>query len=163
MNYTYSLIYNSPSVSRSDGATIPADLGNTDWRQYQEWLAQGNTPTPVPLDIYKNNQRGKISSACSSTITGGFQSSALGAAHTYPSDSTTQGNVDRIAISGAGGSVWCGDSSNIWSFAQHTAAQVSQVQKDMVAFIQTQQTKYSTLVAQITAATTVEQVEAVNW
>ena len=67
MNYTYSLIYNSPSVLRSDGATIPADLGNTDWRQYQDWLAQGNTPTPVPLDIYKNNQRGKISSACSST------------------------------------------------------------------------------------------------
>ena len=60
MNYTYSLIYNSPSVLRSDGATIPADLGNTDWQQYQEWLAQGNTPTPVPLDIYKNNQRGKI-------------------------------------------------------------------------------------------------------
>jgi hypothetical protein len=31
----------------SDGAFIPANNANKDWVQYQEWLAQGNTPLPA--------------------------------------------------------------------------------------------------------------------
>ena len=30
-----------------DGASIPASNDNRDWREYQEWLAQGNTPDPA--------------------------------------------------------------------------------------------------------------------
>lgn len=30
-----------------DGAFIPPDPRNADWREYQEWLAKGNTPLPV--------------------------------------------------------------------------------------------------------------------
>ncbi len=38
----------------SDGAFIPQDDGNMDWREYQEWLAKGNQPEaadpdPVPV------------------------------------------------------------------------------------------------------------------
>ena len=29
------------------GAFIPNDTGNRDWREYQEWLAKGNTPDPI--------------------------------------------------------------------------------------------------------------------
>jgi len=29
-----------------DGAFIPADLRNKDWRAYQEWLKKGNNPEP---------------------------------------------------------------------------------------------------------------------
>lgn len=32
----------------SDGASIPADTGNKDYREYLEWVAEGNTPGPVP-------------------------------------------------------------------------------------------------------------------
>lgn len=31
----------------SDGAIIPNDPRNNDWRQYQEWLRGGNTPDPA--------------------------------------------------------------------------------------------------------------------
>ena len=44
----YKLIANSESVLRTtDGAFIPADGGNRDYREYQEWLAAGNTPEPA--------------------------------------------------------------------------------------------------------------------
>jgi len=47
---TYTLIYNSTSISRdADGATIPADPMNADYQIYEVWLAAGNTPTPAPV------------------------------------------------------------------------------------------------------------------
>jgi hypothetical protein len=35
-------------ILRSDGASIPADPGNTDYVQYLNWVAAGNTANPVP-------------------------------------------------------------------------------------------------------------------
>ena len=37
------------SIKRlSDGATIPNDPGNRDYREYLDWLDAGNTPEPAP-------------------------------------------------------------------------------------------------------------------
>ena len=37
------------SIKRlSDGATIPNDPGNRDYRDYLDWLEAGNTPEPAP-------------------------------------------------------------------------------------------------------------------
>jgi hypothetical protein len=39
-------------VLRSDGAFVPNDQNNTDWRTYLAWVAAGNTtlpPDPLPV------------------------------------------------------------------------------------------------------------------
>ena len=44
---TYKLT-NSPTILRTaDNVFIPADPANTDYAQYLQWLAEGNTPEPA--------------------------------------------------------------------------------------------------------------------
>lgn len=46
----YQLTSESMTVRRiSDGAIIPADPDNRDWRAYQQWLAEGNAPLPADV------------------------------------------------------------------------------------------------------------------
>jgi hypothetical protein len=50
----YSLTNDSSVIRDADGACIPPDDRNADWKDYQAWLGAGNTPTPYvappPLD-----------------------------------------------------------------------------------------------------------------
>ena len=38
-------------IRASDRASIPDDDRNRDWRAYQEWLAAGNAPDPIPAPV----------------------------------------------------------------------------------------------------------------
>ncbi len=42
----YSLTTRGAVIRDKDGATIPPDPNNMDWRAYQDWIAAGNEPTP---------------------------------------------------------------------------------------------------------------------
>jgi hypothetical protein len=43
----YKLYSDGRIVRNSDGAWIPSDPGNADFREYQAWVAEGNTPEPA--------------------------------------------------------------------------------------------------------------------
>lgn len=45
----YKLTKNESIIRVSDGACIPADVTNADYKSYLDWLAQGNTPTPADV------------------------------------------------------------------------------------------------------------------
>ena len=48
MNYTYKIFTKfTQIIQRSDGACIPKDEANTDYQDYLEWVAKGNTPEPA--------------------------------------------------------------------------------------------------------------------
>jgi hypothetical protein len=44
----YQLTTSTSIIRLSDGAFIPNDPGNRDYREYLEWLEAGNTPEPAP-------------------------------------------------------------------------------------------------------------------
>jgi len=42
------ILSESGVIRISDNASIPDDAGNRDWRAYLQWVADGNTPDPIP-------------------------------------------------------------------------------------------------------------------
>lgn len=52
---TYKLTNGNTVIRAADGAFIPMVEDNTDYRNYQVWLAAGNTPAPadpVPVEVH---------------------------------------------------------------------------------------------------------------
>ena len=46
----YKLNQNSTNITRlADNASIPADMGNTDYVAFLNWLSEGNTPEPADI------------------------------------------------------------------------------------------------------------------
>ena len=46
----YKINQNSTSITRlADGASIPADMGNTDYVAFLNWLSAGNAPEPADI------------------------------------------------------------------------------------------------------------------
>ena len=135
-------------------------------------LVEGTVmPASFPLAVVKARLASSLRAACAAAITGGYASAALGSPHTYPSQSTDQANmiasVCASLLPGLPGDwstpFWCADPEGVWAFHPHTAAQIQQVGSDGKAAVVAAQTKLTGLLAQVTAATTEDQVIAVTW
>ena len=123
----------------------------------------GTFSAPGPtLAQAQTSQIALLRASCQSAITGGFTSSALGSAYNYPSDPTSQSNLNTVAGSPSGGSLWC-ESGGVWSLKAHTQAQAQAVLASFVAWLNACQSQLVTLSAEVTAATTVAAVQAISW
>lgn len=115
----------------------------------------------------------EISAACAAEILDGFQSSALGATHTYPTKPIDQSNLSAsildslLPVNANDPSYttpfWCMDSSGNWAWVSHTATQIQQVGRDLKLAILNCQGKNANLQAQIQAATTIDAANAITW
>lgn len=121
--------------------------------------------TTVSLDDLKARKKAELSAKCNETICGGFSSSALGAAHTYPSDGEAQRNfhseLDRLQY----------DPSYTVSnfktldagYLPHTQAQLVQVFIDGHKFGRDQIGKLNQLKSDIDTALTVPDLDNIIW
>jgi hypothetical protein len=115
----------------------------------------------LPLSAVQAEQVFVLRAACTAAITGGFSSSSLGAAHTYPSTSTDQTNM--LANASTGGDLWCEASGGAWSMVSHTADQAKAVLADFVTARDAARAKLATMSGQVQAASSPSSVQAIVW
>ncbi|CAJ0742439.1 MULTISPECIES: DUF4376 domain-containing protein [Ralstonia] len=170
------------------GDAVPNDRDNPVWREYLEFLKRGGEPLPFDPTMewtdgrwvenrarkaerfatLKSAQIEKMRIACETALVAGFISSALGSARTYPSQDADQRNFLNAALGAEGQSpswstpLWSSDEEG-WSLTDHTAAQVQQVNADWLAHRVAAQQKYADLIARINAATSIAEVQAIDW
>lgn len=128
-------------------------------------------PLAYDLESGKQSQSAFIKMHCEAEIISGFQSTVLNTSHTYPSNEKDQlnlsGTVQRSLLPSAQPTdvylFLCADANNIWEYRPHTAAQIQQVGADAYNHILEARVKNATLQAQIAAATTQEELEAIAW
>jgi hypothetical protein len=157
-----------------------------DWRGHIYWMADsgpfvitdlGIEPPAGALDAepapslakLRDDKAKALEMACAEQIVGGFQSNALGPAHTYPSKITDQMNLTASVTAGlvntqAGWTTpfWCCDQAGVWAWLPHTFAQIKQVGEDAMAAVLAAQAKNAGLQAQIAMATA-EQLASIHW
>ena len=123
----------------------------------------------ISIDAARSARAKSIDASCASQILSGFSSSALGDVHHYPAKSTDQQNLSASVLASLLPDTnaewvtpfWCSDNSGIWGFKPHTAAQIQQVGRDAKAAILAAMGKNEVLQAQIEAAGSVEELEAI--
>ncbi|CAJ0737655.1 hypothetical protein R16034_00801 [Ralstonia edaphis] len=123
---------------------------------------------PITLAQAQAVQIDKINAACATDLIGGFTSSALGSARNYGSNDNDQRNLLNAALASQGQAsswvtqLWCANGA-VWSLADHTAAQVQQVNTDWLAFRLSRQRKCADLREKISAATDPQVALSIAW
>lgn len=75
----YQLTSNPNIIQRlNDGAFIPNDPANADWRTYQAWVAAGNVAEPVPAPT-----QAQLNAEAASAVQGWLDSTAQAAPYLY--------------------------------------------------------------------------------
>jgi len=156
----------------SDGAQIPNASGNRDWLDYLAWRDAGGVTLPGQTVEGAREQRlSRIDAACSSAITDGFTSSALGKACLYPSKPTDQSNLQASVLASLFPGLaedwttpfWCQDAAGTWAYRPHTAAQIQRVGTDGKNAINACIAHKIALEEQLAQAKTLAEIEAITW
>lgn len=126
---------------------------------------------PRTLDDLKHAKHLELNAACQSQIYSGYESAALGAPHHYPANDKDQSNMIASVTSSLYPGLpaewvtpfWCADGSGVWAYRPHTAAQIQQAGADGKAAILAALSKNAVLQARVAAATTIDELNAVEW
>lgn len=112
------------------------------------------------------NKVAAVNTACDSTITSGFTSSALGAPHHYSSDLVDQLNLAGSVLRGLDMPYACRDEQGVKAFRLHTAEQLRQVGDDFTLY-KLQLLQYANdlkqQLDQALAVGDIETMERINW
>lgn len=123
------------------------------------------------LQEYKDAKIASLSSDCRAAITAGFESSALGEPHLYPSKETDQlnlaGSVADSLMRGDDESwstpFWCADLHGVWAMRDHTAAQIQQVGREAKTRILALMQHNAALAEQVQLAPDKPSVDQITW
>ncbi len=123
------------------------------------------------IDAARSKQIAALTLACASAITGNYASDALGTVHIYPSKQVDQlnmmGSVTDALTPGKPEDwktpFWCANANGEWEFREHTASQIIAAGQAGKAHVVTCQAILAELSAQVAAAQTIDEVEAVTW
>lgn len=175
MNIADAILFKYPNASPIDDFHV-LDHNDGTGQQIAFWNVKDSKGVVVPqpsssdlsnwyLSALKVEKKAELSKKCYDMIVGGFTSSALGTAHTYPSDEEAQRNfntiMNRFAIDSTFTSV---NFKTIDSEYQvHTKTQFIQVFTDGHNYGAQQIAKLNNLKLQIDEASTVDAVNAITW
>lgn len=152
----------TPDGTLSDGCVV---CSQAQAKNSFNWAIVKGEIVPSP-NLLANTQVAQIqilSSACAKQIISGFSSSALGTQNNYASGKIDQQNIVQSAQSAKGGLLSCTNASGVWARQPHTQAQAQQALEDFVTARDAARSKLGTLEIQISAAITVEAVQAIIW
>lgn len=142
------------------------DLGN--WNYQLDFVDGQRLATEEELvEATKLVKIDELKQACTTAIQSGFTSSALGVPHTYdselPTDQTNIIGAMVASLSGASIPFTCTDSNGYKEQRLHTAAQLQQVFQAGMQHIVVNKSNYDAKKKLVEQATTIQQVNEVNW
>lgn len=116
------------------------------------------------LTELQTEKRNEIRAACTVAIEAGFDSSALGDPHHYPSK-RGEDQVNLVGAVATGGDIGfpCRDSAGKWQRKLHTAAQIAQVLADGATLKQQYLERYDVKTAEIDAAADETEINLISW
>ena len=126
------------------------------------------------LEEMKKSKLTTINIACETAIISGFKSSSLQAEYLYQSDRDDQLNLMGLVANGIDNFLKCGLATIVlensiekevitWDYILHTIAQLKQVLADGAKYKLDLLTKANTLKIQVQNATTVNELDGINW
>lgn len=152
----------------TDGAFIPLADGNADYQEYLTWVAAGNVPENDPAFSVENFRAAKNAEINAARLAAN-SSSFTHAGHSFACDDLSRGDIDgttnTILLTGQFPSPWPG----YWKSVDNTLYPIESLEDwklfyaSMGAAGATNFAKSQSLKAQLAAATTIEQINAITW
>jgi hypothetical protein len=125
---------------------------------------------PVNLPALKEKKSDYLKQMASAQITGGYVCDVLGSNFTYPTEPKDQANLNVLNtasnIFGAAEEpyvFWCADESGVWGRHGHTTAQIQAVGIGVLRKVKSAQDHYESKLSELSAAETIEDINAITW